>query len=142
MNSALALRFQLHHVGFVVPTLPIGHAMFGALGFDVNTAAFSDPVQHVTVQFIYPLRDVAIELIAPNHEKSPITRYLNQRGAGLHHLCYEVPNLDEACDYLRGQGSVMSCAPVGAVAFNGRKIAFHYWQRQIVELLEADPAIR
>ncbi len=112
--------------------------MLKMLGFDVTTPSYADPVQKVTVQFIYPSSDVAIELIAPLDEKSPVTRFLAKQGAGLHHLCYEVPDIDDACKYLRELGSIISCEPVGAVAFNGRRIAFHYWQRQIIELLEAE----
>ena len=136
------LPFRLHHVGFVVPTLEAGQANFRALGFDDIGPAYSDPVQKVTVQFIRPGTDAQIELIVPAGDDSPVSRFLQQRGAGLHHLCYEVPDLDTACEYLRGQGSVMTCAPVAAVAFSGRRISFHYWHKQIVELLEAEnPAL-
>ena len=134
----LKLPFRLHHIGFVVPTLDAGHSMFRALGFTVDTPEYNDPVQKVTVQFIRPGSEVLIELIAPVDEKSPVSRFLTQRGAGLHHLCYEVPDIDSASEYLRHEGSVVTCAPVGAVAFSGRRIAFHYWQRQIVELLEME----
>jgi len=112
--------------------------MFRAMGFNNIGPAYMDPVQKVTVQFIQPAADVQIELIVPASDDSPVTRFLAQRGAGLHHLCYEVPDVDKACEYLRSQGSVMTCAPVGAVAFGGRRISFHYWHKQIVELLEAE----
>ena len=57
----MKLLFKLHHIGFVVPTLDAGQAMFRPLGFDVDTAAYSDPVQKVTVQFIRPSAEVLIE---------------------------------------------------------------------------------
>ena len=136
--SATSLPFRLHHIGFVVPTLDAGQAMFRSLGFRVDTPAYNDPIQKVTVQFIEPGNGVWIELIAPADEKSPVSRFLVQHGAGLHHLCYEVPDIEAASDFLRQAGSVVTCAPVGAVAFAGRRIAFHYWQRQIVELLEGE----
>jgi methylmalonyl-CoA/ethylmalonyl-CoA epimerase len=135
------LPFRLHHIGFVVPTLDAGQAMFRIMGFDVSAPAYTDPVQKVTVQFIQPASDVLVELIAPADEKSPVSRFLAKQGAGLHHLCYEVFDIDAASEFLRQQGSVVTCAPVGAVAFGGRRIAFHYWQRQIVELLEMEKSI-
>ena len=79
-----------------------------------------------------------MSLIAPADEKSPVSRFLATQGAGLHHLCYEVPDIEAASEFLRQQGAVITCAPVGAVAFGGRRIAFHYWHRQIVELVEAE----
>src|SRR5262249_44222506 len=137
----LSQEFRLHHIGFVVRSLEAGHVMFLALGFDVSTPSFTDPIQKVTVQFIRAASDVTIELIVPASEDSPVTGFLAQRGPGLHHLCYEVDDLDAACEYLRNQRSVMTCAPVPAVAFGGRRISFHYWHKQIVELLETEKAV-
>jgi methylmalonyl-CoA/ethylmalonyl-CoA epimerase len=131
-------HFHLHHIGLVVPSLEAGHAILGALGFDVGAPTFADPIQKVTVQFIDAGGDVSIELIAPGNGDSPVSRFVAERGAGLHHLCYEVPDIDAACGYLRNQRSVMTCAPVPAVAFGGRRISFHYWQKQLIELLEAE----
>jgi methylmalonyl-CoA/ethylmalonyl-CoA epimerase len=130
--------FRLHHIGFVVPSLAVGHSFYAPLGIDCSTAAYTDPVQKVEVQFLQPNADVAIELIAPIDDTSPVTRFLAKHGPGLHHLCYEVPDIEAASAFLRQLGSMITCEPVGAVAFGGRRIAFHYWQRQIVELLEQD----
>jgi methylmalonyl-CoA/ethylmalonyl-CoA epimerase len=131
-------QFRLHHIGLVVPSLEAGHAILGALGFDVGSPSFADPIQKVTVQFIKAGGDASIELIAPAKGDSPVSRFLAERGPGLHHLCYEVADIDAACEYLRSQRSVMTCAPVPAVAFGGRRISFHYWQKQLIELLEAE----
>ena len=136
--SAPGQEFRLHHIGFVVPSLADGHAVFSALGFDVSSPSFTDPIQRVTVQFIQMAGGVSIELISPAADDSPVSQFLSKRGMGLHHLCYEVPDLEAACEYLRNQRSMMTCAPVPAVAFGGRRISFHYWHKQIVELLEAE----
>jgi methylmalonyl-CoA/ethylmalonyl-CoA epimerase len=138
VQDTLGVLFRLHHIGFVVPSLDVGRTIFSNLGFDVTTPEYTDPIQRVSVQFIKPATDVLIELIAPLDDKSPVTRFLSKGGAGLHHLCYEVPDIDAASMYLHRQGSVITCEPVGAVAFNGRRISFHYWHRQIVELVEAE----
>src|SRR5262245_60047174 len=59
------LPFRLHHIGFVVPTLDAGQAIFRALGFEEIGPVYSDSVQKVTVQFIRPGTDAEIELIVP-----------------------------------------------------------------------------
>jgi methylmalonyl-CoA/ethylmalonyl-CoA epimerase len=140
-KTAAGAPFRLHHIGMAVSDLESGRAFYRTLGFVDPGPVFADPVQKVEVQFICPSRDVQIELIAPACDDSPISRFLQQRGPGLHHLCYEVADLDAACEYLRSQKSVMACAPVPAVAFGGRRISFHYWRRQIIELLEAEKPI-
>ena len=47
------------------------------IGISGRHAAYNDPIQKVTVQFIEPGSDVLIELIAPADEKSPVSRFLD-----------------------------------------------------------------
>ncbi|MEX2551227.1 MAG: methylmalonyl-CoA epimerase, partial [Nitriliruptoraceae bacterium] len=47
--------------------------------------------------------DVAIQLLAPTHEDSPIARYLARHGPGLHHLGFGVSSLSAALDHLRAE---------------------------------------
>jgi methylmalonyl-CoA/ethylmalonyl-CoA epimerase len=37
-----------------------------------------------------------IELLAPTSSASPVARFLEKRGPGLHHVCYRVPDLEAA----------------------------------------------
>jgi len=129
--------FRLHHVGIVVRRLEEGRTVYRRLGFDVDTPVFEDPIQRVLVQFILPAADVLVELIEPAGADSPVSRFLEKSGPGLHHLCYEVDDIDRACELLRDEGGIVTCEPVPAVAFSGRRVAFVYWQRSIVEFVEA-----
>src|SRR5262245_6690237 len=107
-KTAAGAPFRLHHIGMAVSDLESGRAFYRVLGLADAGPVFADPVQRVEVQFICS-GGVQIELIAPATDDSPISRFLQQRGPGLHHLCYEVADLDAACEYLRGQRSVMTC---------------------------------
>jgi methylmalonyl-CoA/ethylmalonyl-CoA epimerase len=49
----------------------------------------------VTVAFL-PLGDSELELLQPNAPGSNIADFLDKNGEGLHHICYEVVDLD-AC---------------------------------------------
>lgn len=49
----------------------------------------------VDIAFL-PVGDGEIELIAPFTEDSGVAKYLAKRGAGLHHLCIEVDDIDSA----------------------------------------------
>ena len=46
-----------------------------------------------------------IELVSPTGPDSPMARALEKRGEGLHHLCIEVPDIEEAMANLRKQGA-------------------------------------
>ncbi len=39
-----------------------------------------------------------VELLSALHDESPISRFVDRRGPGLHHLCFEVMNLEESLD--------------------------------------------
>jgi len=137
MNAILGQRkFRLHHVGIVVPSLQQGRDWYASLGFVTDTTVYVDPIQRVSVQFIRPGADVLIELVEPLQKDSPVSRFLEKRGPGLHHLCYEVDNIARACGHAREKGGIVTCEPVPAVAFQGRRIAFVYWNRSLIEFLE------
>jgi methylmalonyl-CoA/ethylmalonyl-CoA epimerase len=35
-------------------------------------------------------------LLAPTHENSPIAKFLEKRGEGIHHIAFEVENIEQA----------------------------------------------
>ena len=88
---------RLHHTGFVVASIA---EVIESFSRSVNgnnwSETWHDPLQRVRVAFIYPRRqgDPSIELVEPAGPGSPVEKFL-ERGGGLHHLCYEVDNLDE-----------------------------------------------
>ncbi|UCH63856.1 MAG: methylmalonyl-CoA epimerase [Fidelibacterota bacterium] len=45
-----------------------------------------------------------VELLKPTSDKSPIAGFLEQRGAGLHHLAFRVDDLRAWLKYLKEQG--------------------------------------
>ena len=65
-----------------------------------------------------------IELIEPTVPGSTLTKYLEKRGEGLHHICLEVDNIDEALQEMKDQGApVLDQQP--RVAAEGRAIFLH-----------------
>ncbi len=45
-----------------------------------------------------------IELLEPTSPESPVAKFIEKRGAGIHHLAYAVNNVDEALEELAGKG--------------------------------------
>lgn len=85
---------------------------------------FEDPIQKVKVAFLStPGTDVQIELVEPAEGPSPVRAFLD-KGGGLHHLCYEVSNCDEALKLIRQRKGLLVKRPNPAVAFGGRRIAW------------------
>jgi methylmalonyl-CoA/ethylmalonyl-CoA epimerase len=51
-----------------------------------------------------PFGESEIELLEPRDPASPIAKFLERRGPGIHHICYRVPDLDQALDACRRAG--------------------------------------
>jgi len=140
-ESVDGLGFKLLHVGVAVPSLdPTTELLSNLFGYKVVSGPFDDPIQKVTVNFLAKSEsDVAeIELIAPITEDSPIRSMLAKDGGGAYHLCFETSDIDGALAHAKKNGCIVVSAPVPAVAFQGRRIAWIYTRsRQLFELVEA-----
>lgn len=72
---------------------------------------------------MHPVGESRIELLEPTDPLSPIAKFLDKRGEGIHHLCFEVDDLEGALKELKERGvRLIDEAPrPGAV---GRQVAF------------------
>ena len=118
-------KFTFHHVGIAVRDLSEAIPTYKALfGYEMTSGPFDDPIQNVSVCFLSRGEgDTVLELVAPLGPNSPIDRTL-KKGGGPYHLCYQVPDIRIAVDFLTEQGSFLISGPVPAVAFEMREIAW------------------
>lgn len=134
-----APKGTFHHVGFVVASIQDSVRSFAAsLDATWDGEIIHDPNQAVRVTFLQGARyaDPLIELVEPAGEKSPVIGFL-QRGGGLHHLCYQVENLEEQLQRNRAAGEIIARSPLPALAFGGRRIAWVFTRNKLlIEYLE------
>ncbi len=123
-NSPAGSR-SLHHIGFIVDSIESRLESFRAsLASSSVSEIFHDPIQRTRVVFLsLPGASAALELIEPAAEDSPVAQFL-AKGGGLHHLCYEVDDLDAEIARLKQQRAILIRSPKPAVAFAGRRIAW------------------
>ena len=96
---------RLNHVAIVVPDLAAAAALYrDTLGARVS-APHPLPKHGVTVVFVeFP--NSKIELLEPLGAGSPVRGFLERNPAGgMHHVCYEVPDIIAARDRLREAGA-------------------------------------
>jgi methylmalonyl-CoA/ethylmalonyl-CoA epimerase len=130
----------LHHIGFVVASIGASAEGFAhALGGSWDRLIFEDPIQKVKVTFLTPRPgEPVIELVEPAAHDSPVQRFLQEKGGGLHHFCYETSDLQAEIKDMRSRRAMLVRNPKPAVAFNGRRIAWLLTQENLlIELLEA-----
>jgi methylmalonyl-CoA/ethylmalonyl-CoA epimerase len=83
---------KIAHIAVVVPDLAEATRFWvEALGLDLDRVE-EVPEQAVDIAFL-PVGDSDIELLRPVDEESGVARYLEKRGPGIHHICFEVDDI-------------------------------------------------
>jgi methylmalonyl-CoA/ethylmalonyl-CoA epimerase len=116
----------LHHIGCVVDSIEQkieGYKL--ALGSVSVSQIYEDPIQRSRVAFLdLPTPGgVQFELVQPVAPNSPVAGFL-EKGGGLHHLCYEVDDMQGQIAWMRSQRVALVSSPKPAAAFGGRHIAW------------------
>jgi methylmalonyl-CoA/ethylmalonyl-CoA epimerase len=113
---------RLNHVAIAVGNIAEAADVYRRmLGAEVS-APVPQPDHGVTTVFI-SLPNTKIELLEPLGADSPIANFLerNPQG-GMHHVCYEVPDIEAARDRLKSQGArVLGDTKIGA---HGKQVLF------------------
>jgi methylmalonyl-CoA/ethylmalonyl-CoA epimerase len=93
----------IHHLGVAVENLDSALATYERLfGAHVEHEATVDDqgVRAASVR----IGESRVELLEPLDEDTPVGRFLAKRGPGMHHVAYEVSDLDAALAELEGAG--------------------------------------
>lgn len=94
----------LDHVAIAVSDLEGAIATYELLGIPFHHEREIVASQGVKVAFGHVDSNAHVELLQPVNEESPIFKYIQKNGQGIHHLCFKVPNVHEKCEELKGQG--------------------------------------
>lgn len=95
---------SIDHLGIAVRSIEEALRLYeGLLGLH---AAATETVEQEKVRVaMLPLEGSRIELLEPTEPDSPVGRFLEKRGEGLHHMALKVPNLAAAVERLRAAGA-------------------------------------
>ena len=131
---------RLNHVGVATPSIADSVAYYrDVMGAEQVSEPFDMPEQGVKVCFVDTPNDgTQIELIEALSESSPIHGFLEKNPlGGQHHLCYEVPDIDEARAWFEGLGKrILGPTRIGA---HGTPIFFLHpkdMMGQLTEIME------
>jgi methylmalonyl-CoA/ethylmalonyl-CoA epimerase len=112
---------RIHHVGIVVNRLSEAYGFYrDVLGLPlVREAEIAD--QGVRAALL-AAGDSEVELLEPLGPTTPVGRFLAKRGEGLHHLCFETPDVGKSLTSLQERGvELLDTAPraglAGQIAF-------------------------
>ncbi|MBI1729357.1 methylmalonyl-CoA epimerase [Candidatus Acetothermia bacterium] len=128
---------KLHHVGIVVQELEEAIERYCLLGLKETERGIVEKFD-VAVSMI-PAGNVKLELMQPLGEGN-VQKFLEKRGEGLHHLAFEVKNIEATLAALKSQG-VQLIDEVPRPGFGGHRVAFLHpmsFSGLLVELVEAE----
>jgi len=94
---------KINHLGIATKGIDEALAFWAdALGLEnVHTETVED--QKVRVAML-PIGESRIELLEPTSDDSPISKFLEKRGSGIHHIAVEVDDIEAALAKLKARG--------------------------------------
>ncbi len=94
---------KINHIGVAVKDLDKAIELYrDKLGLEFKGTDVVEE-QKVKVAF-FKIGETNIELVSPISDDSPIAKYLEKNREGIHHIAYEVDNIEEALKILKEKG--------------------------------------
>jgi len=118
----MARVIKINHIGILTGDIQDSLVFWhDALGMEVS--GIQDiPAEAAQIAFL-PSGESELELVMPMTADSGLTRSLEKRGPGVHHICLEVDDIEGMLQQLREKG-VMLINKEPKVAADGKKYAF------------------
>lgn len=113
---------KIDHIGIAVPNLnDIKENL--SIAFELRPE-FEEEIADQKVKVVgYQVGDSTIEYLQPTSGDSPIAKYLDKKGTGIHHIAYRVDNLSETLKLLKSKGFQL-IDEIPRLGVEGKKIAF------------------
>ncbi|HLU88004.1 MAG TPA: methylmalonyl-CoA epimerase [Taishania sp.] len=94
---------KIEHLGIAVADLDLSIKLFEKL---LNTPCYK--IEEVGSEFVktafFMLGESKIELVASTNQDSAIGKFLEKRGQGIHHIAFDVEDIEKEIERLEGEG--------------------------------------
>ena len=97
---------KIEHIGIAVKDIDEAEQRFAKL---LGTASYKRETvdSEGVITSFFKTGDSKIELLAPTHPDSPIQKFLDKKGEGIHHLAFEVDDIEEKMTVLKQEGFIL-----------------------------------
>jgi methylmalonyl-CoA/ethylmalonyl-CoA epimerase len=133
------LPYNIHHVAVAVEDLDASLATFES---QYNVTPISREVieDQGVEEAMIAIGGSHIQVLQPLDPDTPVGRFLERNGEGMHHIAFAVVDIDSALEHLRTQGArLIDEKP--RIGGGGHKIAFVHPKEvagTLIELIEVD----
>jgi methylmalonyl-CoA/ethylmalonyl-CoA epimerase len=113
---------RIDHIAIVVEDIDAALSFWSeTLGLELDHVE-DVPEQKSIVAFL-PTGGSEVELVKPTTGDSGVARYLQKRGPGMHHICFEVDDIEATLTHLKEKGvRLINETPITGA--DGKKLAF------------------
>jgi methylmalonyl-CoA/ethylmalonyl-CoA epimerase len=94
---------KLEHIGIAVKNLDQANVLFAKLLGRTHYKIEEVESEGVKTSF-FDIGGVKIELLEASRSDSPIAKFIEKRGEGIHHLAFEVSNIEKAVQHYKQEG--------------------------------------
>ena len=130
----------INHIALAVPDLTAAADQWRARVGAVVSAPQSLPEHGVNVVFI-KAENGKIELLEPIGDTSPIAKFLERNpDGGLHHICFDVPDIIASRDQLLASGARILGSPEPKIGAHGKPVLFIHPKDMTGSLIELQQA--
>jgi methylmalonyl-CoA/ethylmalonyl-CoA epimerase len=120
MQMATPNGVRIAHVGIAIPSLPEAMAFYrDVLGMEPAEVSDSDGARIEA----YKAGESLVELLEPDGPDTPIGKFIARRGAGIHHICFAVDDLDAMLARCKTAG-IRLIDEMPRLGAEGKRIAF------------------
>jgi methylmalonyl-CoA/ethylmalonyl-CoA epimerase len=94
---------QVEHIGIAVKDLGISNELFTKL-LGVKPYKEEEVASEDVMTSFFQIGKTKIELLEGTSPESPISKFINKKGEGIHHLAFDVENIYEEMERLKSEG--------------------------------------
>jgi len=113
---------KIDHIGIAVKSLEESIPLYRDV-YGLKLHAIEEVAEQKVKVAMFEIGDVHIELLEPTSDESPIAKFLEKKGPGMHHICYEVDDVDSSLgEYAKKE--VVLIDKVSRPGAQGKKVGF------------------
>jgi methylmalonyl-CoA/ethylmalonyl-CoA epimerase len=117
---------RLNHVAIAVRDAEKAAKIYGA-AFGAEISAAVPQPEHGVITVFAQLPNTKIEFIQPLGEASPIAKFVERNAdGGIHHICYEVPDIVATRDILISEGARVLGDGEPKIGAHGKPVLFFH----------------
>ena len=97
---------KIEHIGIAVSNLQESNALFAKLFGKENYKVETVESEHVSTSF-FQIGETKVELLEATAPESAIAKYVEKKGQGMHHIAYEVTDIEQEMARLKEMGFIL-----------------------------------